>query len=334
MEFTASVEYVRLIMNYAPLSGFDSFRIYQKAGFDPSILEKAGARIPADQFNAIWEALEEINPDKNLGLHLGEKIFIFPGHILFLLMLNAPTIKDAIDKFCRYFNLLANFTSPCFSTEKSLAEMTIHFHSNEFSPTRHANEGILSAYASVLHRISEKKIHFDGVYFTHSQPEDISEHQRIFHAPLFFDQIENKLTFSNEYLALPVLLSNQNILETLEQLAKKLQERIYSCGPWSEKVSKLVMGMLQGEKTAIESISRKLAVSPRNLQNLLKKEGMTYQKLLDHVRKEQAMYFLENETLPISEIAHLLGYSEQSVFSRAFKRWVGFSPGQYRSKFK
>jgi AraC-like DNA-binding protein len=79
---------------------------------------------------------------------------------------------------------------------------------------------------------------------------------------------------------------------------------------------------------------RKLAVSPRNLQKQLKKEGVTYQKLLDHVRKEQAVYFLEKTNVAISEIALLLGYSEQSVFSRAFKRWVGSTPGQFRTRIK
>lgn len=52
------------------------------------------------------------------------------------------------------------------------------------------------------------------------------------------------------------------------------------------------------------------------------------------IQKEQALYFLEKENIPISEIGFFLGYSEQSVFSRAFKRWVGATPGQYRSRFK
>lgn len=165
-------------------------------------------------------------------------------------------------------------------------------------------------------------------------PENISEHRRIFNAPLHFEQAENKLIFRKHFLELPVFLSDRNILENLETLAKKLQEKIYAYQPWSEKVSRVIMDMLKHEKAAIDRIARKLETSPRNLQNRLKKEGVTFQKLLDDIRKEQAVYFLEKEKMPISEIAFLLGYSEQSVFSRSFKRWFGVTPGRYRSRFK
>jgi AraC-like DNA-binding protein len=334
MGLSASVEYLNLAMNYALQLGLDPDQIYRKAGFDASILKTPGARIPVDQFSAVWDAFEEVNPDADLGLHLGETTFNFPGHILFLLMLNAPTIKDAMDKFCGYFNLLTDFTSPCFSIHDGFAILSIRFHATEFQPSRHANECILAAYASVLNRISENRVRFESIYFVHSRPENISEHNRIFRAPIFFDQPENKLVFKNKYLDLPVLLSNEEVLNNLEFLARKLQERIYTAGPWSEKVTRIIMNIIKGEKPEIETIARKLAVSSRNLQNRLKEEGVTYQKLLDNVRKEQAIYFLENENIPISEIGLLLGYSEQSVFSRAFKRWVGTTPGQYRSRLK
>ncbi len=331
---SASVEYVNFIMNHAPQFGIDANEVYGEAGFDPAVLGTNGARIPFHQFVRLWKILEDKNADPDLGLHLGEKAFAFPGHILFILMLNAPTIKDAIEKFCRYFNLLNDITTPLFSFNSNLATLSIHFHTNDFKPSRQIFEGILAAYTSVLHRVSEKTIKFDGVYFVHPRPRDISEHQRVFDAPLFFDQAENKLTFNTKHLDLPLQLSNKEVLETLEQLAQKLQQRLYAYGPWSDKVSRIMMNRLKGEKTDIESIARKLAVSPRNLQKQLKNEGVTYQKLLDHVRKEQAVYFLEKTNIAISEIAFLLGYSEQSVFSRAFKRWVGSSPGQFRTRIK
>ena len=83
IEFTASSEYLRLIKNFMPQFQHDPGLELKKAGFEAAILEKSGARIPADQFHALWNALEEINPDQDLGLHVGEKIFIFTGHILF-----------------------------------------------------------------------------------------------------------------------------------------------------------------------------------------------------------------------------------------------------------
>jgi len=332
MNLTTSVEYIRLIMNYAEMAGLNPDQVYQAAGFNPSILENAGTRISADQFIKIWDALEENNPDPVLGLHLGEKIFLFPGHIIFLLMMNAPTLKDAIDIFCKYFNLLSDIVSPQFKQTKTLAEIINDVHTEDYSASRHASEGLLAAYASVLNRISRNKIQFDSVYFTHEQPDDISEHQRIFNAPLFFNHSESKLVFEASYLRLPVILSNQTILKSLEKMAQSLQERIYPVGPWTEKVRQVILRKLNKKEVDIESIARELAVSIRNLQGQLEKEGVTYQRLLDQVRKEKAVYLLEEKNIPISEITFLLGYSEQSAFNRAFKRWMGFTPGQYRSR--
>jgi hypothetical protein len=159
---SASVEYVNFIMNHAPQFGIDANEVYGEAGFDPALLETTGARIPFPQFVRLWKVLEDKNVDPDLGLHLGEKAFAFPGHILFVLMLNAPTIKDAIEKFCRYFNLLNDITTPVFSFNSNLATLSIHFHTNDFKPSRQIFEGILAAYTSVLHRIcrsTQKEIH-------------------------------------------------------------------------------------------------------------------------------------------------------------------------------
>ena len=331
---TISVELVNFIMNLTSQFGADTQAICAEAGINSAILEVTSGRLPYDQFIKIWNVLEHKSTDKELGLHLGENGFSFPGHILSVLILNAPTIKDAIEKFCQYFNLLNDINTPVFSIDGNLASLSIRFHTKEFKSSRHIFESLLAAYASVLRRISNNEIHFDSVCFIHQAPEDISEHQRIFAAPLFFEQMENKLVFNSQYLDQPLQFSNNEMLETLERLAQKLQKRLYTYGPWSDKVSNIMMNMLKGEKREIEYIASHLAISPRNLQKKLKYEGVTYQKLLENVRKEQALYFLEQTNVTISEIALLLGYSEQSVFSRAFKIWTGSTPGQFRTGTK
>lgn len=334
MEFSASVGYLRMIMHYVHESGLNPEQIYLEVGFDPSIFKKPEARIPVDQFIAILNAIIKNSNDPNLGLHMGEYVSKFQLNILQMLMLNAPTIGDAIDKLIQYFNLLTNFITPLLSKTKDHASLTFQYNSNEYELTRHSNEGVLSAYAAALGRISEDRIKFDSVYFTHSRPEKISEHERIFKAPIFFEQPKNKIIFEVKYLTSPIFLSNKSILNTLEKLALNLQGKIFNYKPWSKQVSQLIIESLNAGGADIESAARKLAVCPRTLQHRLKIEGTTYKKLLDNIRKEKALFLLEKEDIPIGEIAFVLGYSEQSVFARAFRRWVGSTPNEYRSQFK
>ncbi len=329
---TTSVEYVNFIMSLAKQLEIDTEEICTEVGFDCSALDYTGERLPYEKFIKIWNALEDKSSDENLGLHLGEKAFSFPGHILFILILNSPTIKEAIEKFCQYFNLLNEIHTPIFLMENDVASLSIHFHTDNFRSSRHIYESLLAVYACVLGRVSNDQIVLDAVYFSHKAPDDVSEHRRIFSAPLLFEQQQNKLVFNSKYLDMKVQFSNVELLETLERLAKKLQEKLYSYGSWSDKVSEIMVRMLQGTGSAIEHIAKELALSPRSLQVKLKKEGVTYQKLLDNVRREQAVYFLKHTNVAISEITLLLGYSEQSVFTRAFKRWTGSNPGQFRTE--
>ena len=96
------------------------------------------------------------------------------------------------------------------------------------------------------------------------------------------------------------------------------------------RVRQAITEGLKGEEPKLGSIARHLAMSERSIQLKLKEEGLTYQQLLDEVRKEMALSHLQEPYLSTTDIAYLLGFSEPSVFSRAFKKWTGTIPNAYR----
>jgi AraC-like DNA-binding protein len=139
--------------------------------------------------------------------------------------------------------------------------------------------------------------------------------------------------FSRADLDLAIFLADLELLDKLEQLAQERLNQLYAPDTWADRVAQLIAQMLlQGEKPTIGAISRGLALSTRHLQNKLKREDVTYRMLLDQVRKEIALGYLEKGDVAICDLAFLLGFSEQSAFNHAFRRWTGSTPTVIRNQ--
>ncbi len=99
----------------------------------------------------------------------------------------------------------------------------------------------------------------------------------------------------------------------------------------SSRVSLLISVQLTRGKVGVEAVASQLHMSRYTLHKKLKREGLTFARLLEDVRRKQALSYMQDKTKPLVEIAEQLGFSELSAFSRAFKRWMGTSPAEYRS---
>ena len=99
----------------------------------------------------------------------------------------------------------------------------------------------------------------------------------------------------------------------------------------SMRVSKLIRIQLERGKVGVETVAGQLNMSRYTLHKKLRQEGLTFAALLEQVRREQAITYMKDKSKPLVEIAEQLGFSELSAFSRAFKRWMGTSPAEYRS---
>jgi len=334
-EATISITLIRILLKYIAREGFDPSQILDDVGIHSSIVEDNDARISIHHFASIWQAALEKTEDHNFGLHFGKELAdnYTGGHILFNVMKNCPTVGAAFEKFCQYHNLMADAIQPKMETERDIVCLTWEVSDPEIRIPRHISEALIATYVYLLRHITENRLKLIEARFQHPHPGDIHEHKAIIGAPLVFDQLKNELVFEKKYLDLPVFLANSELLEALEGYAKKVLNRLYAPNTWSEKVVRLQGELfVRGDKPTIETVAKNLAMSPRKLQKILKEEGTTYQKILDHVREEFALSYLGKEETTICDIAFLLGYSEQSAFNHAFKRWTGSTPREYRRR--
>ncbi len=330
-QITASRDLLDILLKYADSLGIDKKRLRELRSIDSQ-----QDRIPIQQFNETWKILLKLSGDSNFGLHFGEQSHsLMSKHLLYSVMGSCATIGQAIGKNFQYHNLIINSIQPQLQIQGNQAILTWSQPPTMSKTERHFPESILSLFVTILKWLTDRKIKLEEVRFYHLQPEDISEHQRIFDAPFKFNQDSNQLSFAKTYLELPVFLGNSELLETLENLSQRILNRTYKPETYSDQVVKEIYSVLvQEQKMDIELIAKELAMSPRSLQLKLKKEGHSFRSLLEHVKKETAMVYLNDQTVSICEVAFLLGFSDQSSFNHAFKRWTGRSPGEYRQTDK
>jgi AraC-like DNA-binding protein len=131
-------------------------------------------------------------------------------------------------------------------------------------------------------------------------------------------------------LAMEIPFANQVIFKAIERQAVNMTDLMDRTAGWTDRVTRLICNSLEkGILPDIDTVAKQLAVSRRSLQQKLNQEGTTYRNCLASVRKQTALDLLVKPDFTICDVAFVLGYSEQSAFNHAFRRWTGMTPGAY-----
>jgi AraC-like DNA-binding protein len=142
----------------------------------------------------------------------------------------------------------------------------------------------------------------------------------------------NALVFDYPLLDLPIIEPNPQLLPLFEKAAGEALAISKSDETYADRVVRVILGELGRDTPSVESTAEKLGISIRSLQLYLKREGVSYSGLLHEIRRDAAINYLKDKNAAISEIAYFLGFSESSAFQRAFKKWTGVSPGEFRTE--
>jgi len=195
---------------------------------------------------------------------------------------------------------------------------------------RHASEytcGIVVALGRDLTRVdlSPKR-----AWFCHERPADVSELEAFFRCPLEFKAGANGLLISKDVLELKVRSADPVLHAILETQA---QQEVKSRAPSADflgQVREQIQEALPGGAPSVEQVATRLKMSARTLQRRLAEQGKTFERVTDDARRDAALLLMSDERRALAEISFQVGYSDVRAFTRAFKRWTGKSPGEFR----
>jgi AraC-like DNA-binding protein len=298
------------------------------AGLQQSDLADPDARLPCTAYSALLNRAQQVRFTPNLALRLALVVPIGAYPLLDYLVVTSDSVGEGLQQLARYFRLVGNpvVLEPREGTDA--IDMVMTGAAMPFSV-----EYLAALIVLHMRKETEGKFTAAGVSFMH-RPDDAAEFERALGCPVASGAAWNGVSISRDVWRLPLRRRDGVLRGVLERQADQALSQLPEPGDPVAEVRRVLAWKLGNGGARIEAIARQLATSPRTLQRRLAAGGISFQQLLDDVRKQAALQRVAHSAMSICEIAYLLGYSEPGPFHRAFKRWYGETPQAFRKNHR
>lgn len=331
IEVSASIG--AMIVQAATARGADANSLCREAGFDLSLAQDPDARIPFTVEEALWNGAARACHDEAFGLHAAETIKPGAFDVLDYAVRTAPTLGAALSRLVRYNRIVHDAAAFTVIPRGDVVRIEHGFRFGSEVQGRQSAEFTLASVVVIGAQITGKPLRPRAVDFRHGLSPELAEHRRVFGVEPRFAQRVNALELDRAILDLSAPHADARLSRLIERHADALLEaRPDPSLSAADRVRRVLSAHLGDGDVSLGAVAEHLRTSERTLQRKLADEGVSFDVLLDDLRRDLALRYLADPKLAVSEIAYLLGYSEPSPFHRAFKRWTGKTPAEARRR--
>jgi AraC-like DNA-binding protein len=292
-------------------------------------------RIPRQRVVDAFELAATVTGDPHIGMHAAEHIRPVHFGVLGYILMSCETFGEVLRYRERWIQLVSY--GETWGQERAGSDVVVYRSCAipEFPDGRQCTECGLASQVVFARWISGHDEHPSRVRFNHPRPADLREHRRIFGCELLFDAPRPEIHFPADYLQRRLMQSNPELLRMMSARAEQLAAGLGLHGdPTIGAIRRMVAQRIAVSVPALDDIAQILGVSTRVLQRNLAAASTTYMDVVEETRKQIALGYLQDPQLSLVDIAFLMGFSEQSAFNRAFKRWTGITPAAARQASK
>ncbi|HEV7906745.1 MAG TPA: AraC family transcriptional regulator [Pseudonocardiaceae bacterium] len=327
---TIAIHYVAAALRGARRAGRDVSAALAAAGISPALLADDRARVTADQYTRLIQALWDLLDDEFMGFGpRPSKRGTFPT--MCLLAVHCPDLGSALRRGLAFYDLFD--TKPGMKLVDANADVVrFELDTSGFDdPDHFLAESLLVLWHRFSSWLVGRRIPLRRVDFVYPEPSHGAEYHLIFGCPLRFGADVTALHFDARFLRMPVVQDEAALRRYLRHSpAELLSRRDYGADAASQ-VRRILGEGLGGGLPALEDVAARLGVSGPTLRRKLAAEGTSFREVREQLLRDQAVASLVRGGESVEELARRLGFSEASAFHRAFKRWTGSSPGAYRT---
>lgn len=310
-------------------AGVDPQPLFDRYDVDPAVIFDPQARVSGARIDRIVAEAVKLTGDPFFGLREAE--YFMPAHLgpFGFAWLASATLRDAFHRLQRYARVLNDKLEVSVIDGGNSLRIRVHDAGTSLN-AYHRDLAALSLLVRMCRFICGEEWQPQKVFVAHPEPADTSYFYRYFRCPVEFDAPDNglgvdavdadqRLTGANEHLA----QLNDHIVT--RYLAHRSRTDVVN------RVRAVILDTLADGRASEQLVARRLHLSPRQLNRKLKQRQTSFRDLLVDCRRELAEQYINDSTLSLTEISYLLGFSEASSFSRAYRRWTGNSPTEARA---
>ncbi|WP_394174740.1 AraC family transcriptional regulator [Thalassotalea litorea] len=319
---------IRALVVYLSHLGVPLRQSLDLVGLDKAALFNEHSLLSTNVLESLYDFAEKNLGLQDVGFNFGQTIEPDRWSTLGYIAFTAPTLQKALQQQYKFQSLVGNLGSPVI---KQQGEHTLINWVPAYACSHHTVEEILTGWVAFARKLSAAPVIPEKVFFAHACQGDERVYEQYFQCPVLFCQDANGVLVDSDLLQVPLIKHEPQLHDLLCQHAEQQLASFTEAVP-IEVMSQYMVNRLSVKVPDIEEIAELMNLSVRTLQRKLSDAGTSYSQLLDSLRKKMAMDYLHLEHYSIVYIAEMTGFSEQSAFQRAFKRWTGMTPLQYRKK--
>ncbi|MGH1371285.1 MAG: AraC family transcriptional regulator [Cellvibrionaceae bacterium] len=325
------ISYAAILVDVAKSFGASREALLAAVDLSDKDLATPEARCNENQLRTLIEIAIEKTGNQALALHFGEQLTLTSHGVFGYAVMSCRNVRQVIEILTKYYRLLLNNASLNLVEENNKVSIEYRPRRDQLLDRRQDSElffaGVLSSIKHLLHLD-----HVDAeIEFDFSAPSYEADYHRILDCPVRFNNNVSKITFPNTLMEEKPEYANPVMLKLYEQQCDELLSRMKNSEGLRVKVRELLVAA-QHQFPSLEQAADHFHMSPRTFRRRLSDEEVSFQRILDEVRQELAETYLRNPAISVNHTADLLGFHDVSNFRRAFIRWSGISPSEFKKQ--
>jgi AraC-like DNA-binding protein len=304
--------------------------VLKEAGFDASLFDDPDNIITHSNRSQLVQHCVDKTGCPHFGLLVGQQTGPSALGLPGFLMQHSPDVATALHSLVRFFHLHVRGAVVYLKKENASVFLGYRLYQTNIEAREQFEDGAVAISFNILRKLCGPLWHPSEVHLSRDKPADKHVYKQFFNAPLKFNAEQSGLLFSAHWLQQPVLNADPELYLYLKKQIDTFSQQYGD--DFADQVRRALHSAIYIHHATSEHIAALFSVHPRTLNRRLRSCGTSFHELTDQCRFEIAQQLLENSSMQLTQIAATLNYADASAFSRAFRRWSGMTPAQWREQ--